>query len=757
MFEAFWGHAARLALASTIVASVGGLLLSCGGGSSSSEKDSGANKTYLRIEAADPDGNALRYEWRATAGTIENRNSNETVWTMPEGPGLHFAYVTVSDGNGGYFEQQYAVASDALNTAAPTHPTVVNTPSAAEFAGGTIRLRFKAADPTYPLSPRNVYLPDIQVRVVDNSTNLQVFAGVSDLGGELALPKLQSGQGYTLSCSTSQGIALNCPTQVFTLTGAIDSRTEELSVTAPGATFIYGHLDLIDHSVCGRQSEFFNLQASATVELLRSDGTSFSPPAKVKVNQFGDYGLYAQGTVPPSVNGKRKLRIQCENHLAIQDVAAESNGGFNYVIPNSRPYLVKMVANGPDGNVRGKMILPLSTDFSNQLAGANHFLTFKGRDTRLSACKYYQSFGAVGGCDTQGRMINPISLEQWKRDHHFQPYGSAQDYEEVSATYINQRDLNLVRRMVANKKRSGTGNGTELAFYVCNHPGPVGLTQREADLVIDTGLTGDKRVACVAMAYSATPGTNNGLPFTKFLTFGPDGALLASVNLDGRGEKYLPGACVACHGGTQYVGRFPDAGSPSPNLAATFLPFDTGNFVFSTRLDLTETAQAAALRKLNQFVLDTNPTDATRGLIEGWYGGPHLPSPNLDKNYLPTAWRTYAATTAGAGADVLYQQVVSTSCRTCHTAMVNHNWDGADSDSIPPLITNLGSTLSRPTGSRHICGGGPDLHVNASMPNALISRDRLQDQLQRDAQLSALVERFFGCKEPAADPLYPKK
>ena len=37
-----------------------------------------------------------------TAGSVENRNSRETVWTMPDGPGLHFAYVTVYDGRGGY-------------------------------------------------------------------------------------------------------------------------------------------------------------------------------------------------------------------------------------------------------------------------------------------------------------------------------------------------------------------------------------------------------------------------------------------------------------------------------------------------------------------------------------------------------------------------------------------------------------------------------------------------------------------------------
>src|SRR5580765_8640180 len=110
-----WNKFGLLALGlSCVLASV-----SCGGGSTGNSQDSGTNKTYLKVSASDPEGDTLQYQWRVTAGTIENRNSPETVWTMPDGPGLHFAYVTVSDGKGGYVEQQYAVATDALGTTAP--------------------------------------------------------------------------------------------------------------------------------------------------------------------------------------------------------------------------------------------------------------------------------------------------------------------------------------------------------------------------------------------------------------------------------------------------------------------------------------------------------------------------------------------------------------------------------------------------------------------------------------------------------------
>ncbi|RZI86813.1 MAG: hypothetical protein EOP38_00520 [Rubrivivax sp.] len=727
-----------------------GLLASCGGGASS-EKDSGANKTYLRVEAADANGDALSYQWRATAGVIENRNSKETVWTMPDGPGLHFAYVTVSDGKGGYFEQQYAVSSDPLKTTTASRAAVDNpTPtfsSSDEFTGGTARLRLYAADPQSSpgnLSLRRVYLPGVQVEVLKQGTTEQVFAGITDLGGELSLPKLQSGQALDVKCTSPQGVLLSgCSLSASTESVAVD---QALSTPSGRNLLLFGHVALADGSVCGTQSDFFAMQTSATVQLLLQDGTVVTPA--IKVNRFGDYALDAAVVV----NAPLKLKVQCETHTAIVAVPLPSGGYTHdapvemppYVVPNSRPQLVKMVANGPDGNVRGKMIVPEASAYSNNLAGANHFLTYKGRDTRLSACKYYESFGAVKECDAQGNMVSPITLEDWKRQHKFSPYNGSNT--EARATYINQRDLNLVRRMVGTQSASN-----DVAFYVCNHPGPIGKTQAEADRVIETGLSNEKMVACVAMEYSVTAGRSGNQPFTKFLTFGPDGSLIPSVNLDGRGEKYMPGACVACHGGTQYSGRFPEKGKPSPDLNAHFLAFDTGNYIFSTQADLTEPRQAAALRLLNDLVLATNPTTATSQLINGWYASnPSM----LDKTYLPPAWdfdpATASITGTRAEAARFYREVVGTSCRTCHAAMRDSlDWDSSGNAIFPRLTAYRGSA--------HICGGGSNVHVNASMPNALISRDRLQDQVQADPSLADLMQRFLGCSAPVADPLYPKR
>ena len=118
-------------------------LTSCGGGSTGNSRDSGVNKTYLSVEASDADGDTLTYQWRVTGGTIDNRNASKTVWTMPSSRGIHFAYVTVSDGRGGYFEQQYAVNADRLDLLPPERaPIVREAPAVVDTEGATVRLRF---------------------------------------------------------------------------------------------------------------------------------------------------------------------------------------------------------------------------------------------------------------------------------------------------------------------------------------------------------------------------------------------------------------------------------------------------------------------------------------------------------------------------------------------------------------------------------------------------------------------------------------
>jgi hypothetical protein len=718
--------------------SVTGLLTACGGGGGAGGSNgTGTQNTYLSVQAQDANGDALHYQWRVTGGVIENTDANEVRWSLPKGPGLHFAYVIVSDGKGGYTEQQYAVSSDALQIPADEPAPVTNTPAAVtEFAGGSSQLTLTSPDTLSFLPPgggarlpRTVYLPDMQVRVLNGGT--VVATGTTDLFGHLNAPKLATGN-YTVKCTSLAG---HTERDCGTLSVGTDADQAFLQPTLPGTQNLrlFGHVALSDGSVCGIRNSFAGLESAATVQLLQSDDTVLSTP--IRVNAYGDYAIDAA----VAVNAALKLRVRCEALSLDWTVPSDGSGyasarpiELSGVLPNTRPTVQRMLAVGPDGNVRGQAVLPDSTAHSASLPSAEQFLTYKGQDSRQSSCAYYKSFGAVGACDSQGNPTAAISFNDWKRARKLAPYNGLN--AETSATYVNKMDLNLVRRMVATKVASN-----DIAFYVCNHPGPLTTAQLEVDQVIDTALSDLKQVACVAMEFAVTPGTNNNQPFTKFLTFGPDGRLMLSINLDGRGEKFMPGACVACHGGSQYRGSFPSIGTPSPNLGSNFLPFDTGNFLFSSRSDLTEPMQSAAIKALNYLVKDTatvtQPGGAITALVDGWYS--NGTSGSLDKDYVPSYW----ANNVTPGAAAFYKGVVARSCRTCHAAMRDQfNWD-----SHPPF------------GSSYLCGGSRDLALNAVMPNALITADRWIQNIQNDATLSALTLSFLGCTSPSPDPVYPRR
>jgi len=740
MFRAGFLIGERALALATCAVSVAALT-SCGGGSTGNSQDSGVNKTYLSVEATDADGDTLQYQWRVTGGSIDNRNASSTVWTMPASRGIHFAYVTISDGRGGYVEQQYAVNADRLDLLPPSQAPIVRAaPAVTDVEGATARLRFLSTVDTrfQPASAgapeaRTVFLPDVQVQLFDQSTGSLVFGGTTDLSGDLDLPKLVAGTTYNVRCAAQNGTPLqDCGSFVADDEAAIRSLAPLL--TGAQNLRLFGHVALAGGEVCGHESAFFGIRSAATVQLRLADGTTVGAP--VHVNRFGDYQI----SVAVPVHAALKRDVQCEGYAASLDVPVSPDpAGYvasvpvelSHVIANNRPQLVRMVANGSDGNIRGQMVVPGDGTGSNVHPGADHYLTFKGVDTRLSACLYYRALGAVEDCDAQGNPSGAISFSDWKTKNGF---GLGAD---VTANFINQRDLNLLRRMVATRSASGG-----IAFYVCNAPGPDGKSQTEIDRVIEEGMDDKNKVACVAMEYTPVTGANGGQPLTKFFNVEPDETPLLSINLDGRGEKFMPGSCVACHGGSTYNGRFPEQATASPFLGARFLPFDTGNYLFSSKSSLSEASQSEAFFQLNQLVLATeiDLNSATSRLINGWYANGHV----LDKTYVPPAWQLADAQPATAGAARFYQEVIAISCRTCHVSLgTRFDWDDI--------------VLTPARAQTQFCGGTPNVAVNAAMPNALISRDRLFERIESDASLAALVEQFLGCSAPLPDPVYDKR
>src|SRR5882757_43994 len=78
------------------------------------EGEESSSRVRVTVQATDPNGRPLSYQWRSTDGRIANVNAATTTWRLADGPGLHFAYVLVSNGAGGYTERRLAVNTDTI-------------------------------------------------------------------------------------------------------------------------------------------------------------------------------------------------------------------------------------------------------------------------------------------------------------------------------------------------------------------------------------------------------------------------------------------------------------------------------------------------------------------------------------------------------------------------------------------------------------------------------------------------------------------
>jgi hypothetical protein len=192
------------------------------------------------------------------------------------------------------------------------------------------------------------------------------------------------------------------------------------------------------------------------------------------------------------------------------------------------------------------------------------------------------------------------------------------------------------------------------------------------------------------MDYQSSPGVNDNQKFVRFYIFGPSGQLLPSINLDGRGEKFMPGSCISCHGGDHYAGHFPDRAPGNADFGGRMLPYDKGNFAFSDNDGLDDQQREEAIYRLNQNLAAADPaavpnvpgalTIAGQNLIHGWYANSNLPPHTLDQDYLPLAWKNlsngftnYPNATLNSQ---FYRHVMARACRTCHVNQIpKYNFD----------------------------------------------------------------------------------
>jgi len=675
----------------------------------------------LTVQATD--SHPLHYMWQSTDGSITNQDSATTTWTLPTGGGLHFAYVLVYNKMGGYTERRIAVNTDTIGSPlALILGSVYAAPPADPQVGDFYRGRIATG---YGNSAGlENFTPGIKVFATDTGTGQRYPATgnvVTDQKGEFVLSGVQPTSNLAVTCQGLAGVVADC-----TPTPEVDGFATTDYLAGSFATAVGGTFTLQDGSPCGIYDKFFGVNVNAAATVLDANNAVL---ATEPVNELGDYSLplKPKGTkVQFTCQGAPLVTIPYFIDTSTYKLPAAKLSGVSAPVVSTMTATLKGIPLAPPVAI---FLPPPSGLPSDIVKRTDDFLSEKGFDTRMGACMYYLTIGAVQSCGTGGTLMGAITFDDWERSVHIGPY-TVNGKTTYTASYINKVDLNLAR-----VHQSVSYGPHFTAAVVCNHLGASDFfnpTQADVDNSVNNAVANKNLVACVAMDYMISPGANNDQPYVRFLIFGPNGRLLPSVNLDGRGEKFVPGTCVVCHGGDHYAGYFPTDGTGPANIGGHFLPYDVGNFEFSSTSGLTKCDQEEQLYHLNQNVLNAGPTAAEQELIAGWYstsGSVTCPSPTahvLNEDYVPPSW----VATGDSVATNFYSTVVARSCRTCHVAMVEpYNFDH---------VANLqNSTNQMPAPGidfpATVCNNDYDSLRSHTMPNSLVTFNRFWKSYQNTA------------------------
>jgi hypothetical protein len=272
------------------------------------------------------------------------------------------------------------------------------------------------------------------------------------------------------------------------------------------------------------------------------------------------------------------------------------------------------------------------------------------------------------------------TFKSWKTQNKFADTPSPQPGLQggtVRAVYFNSHDLGLGRDM--NCRDNSDSSQTWIACYVTNSAdtggaGPLNDAQKSIDLAYQE----TNPIATVAMEFHS-PALVPNQPVTFFI-YDSTGTAQTSVALDDEGKKFLPGLCLACHGGAYDATHHAVSG-------ASFLPFDAPLLAFGQarpgRPDLTETA-GASIWRLNMMVAKAAASPSIPKMIGEWYSGcgglvstvnPPAPSSPcaIPPSYVPSGWKNPPPnlqdfSTNHLASSTLYLDVPAQHCRMCHIA-----------------------------------------------------------------------------------------
>jgi hypothetical protein len=429
--------------------------------------------------------------------------------------------------------------------------------------------------------------------------------------------------------------------------------------------------------------------------------------------------------------------------------------------------------------------------------------TARCTETSASAALYYQTVDPIGSAPRAGQTMNA-----WLDANCFNS-GAANFGADTHAVYTNNFDLGFGRDMyfvtctAKNLSQASVAAGRvagDSASIVLNYPSLESVPLKQNPIIA---------VAMSHNAYSAKASAPLPGRVTKFFIFAPDDRdggfyLVRSANFDHRGQKYVPGACTVCHGGTVNA-----ANIASGDVDAAFMPWDESALLFSDtdpaytggivpKTGYTEADQTAAIYALNQHAYATylnSPASsqarfaAPKALIEKWYGGglAATPGPSNQGNYTYTdiTFKTQKFDESGfpssavdpasswanenaANGDDIYHNVFAHECRSCHTQL-HTSTPGAVATPYPVAdqFNTYDDFKSEFIGNAHSIGS---LVLGESvMPLARLTADRLwvnfnggkspatilANRVQVDASASGLVDTSGNAVPPGTPQVSP--
>jgi hypothetical protein len=147
---------------------------------------------------------------------------------------------------------------------------------------------------------------------------------------------------------------------------------------------------------------------------------------------------------------------------------------------------------------------------------------------------------------------------------------------------------------------------------------------------------------------------------------------------------------------------------------------------------LTKAAQQNAIYRLNKIAQTTNLTTYASNMINGWYRNDTVTV--ADESYLPQDWQDGIGTIPGTDVEKLYHKVEAPYCRGCHVSM-----------DTAARVTNNPEEMSHwqerdAAFKQVICGGGSTVQRNHTMPNSLVTFNRMW----ADPEAVALLQRWSG-------------